>query len=249
MLALCLCYLVYMSTVLPPPNHFLSPLPATLCPLSDPNLQHIHLNLRSSLHHASFLTWKARCVLCPGQQQAVVGLGQIQCNPANTGVGWPYPAQAAVHFRNVLPLPGWTAAAHLYGLFGFGEKFSTCLWHSGTNTPATQEHYEAKVESLYQGQVQGHYLYNAIDSTEMVEMRFPQKCFIQLWIAKNLNCILQWTLIDGERRFCSGALQPYIQNLLIGAFSWHTDPPHRAFECVCMCPYSWVHVQSALKLL
>lgn len=63
---------------------------------------------------------KGRRVLRPGQQQAVVGLGPIQWNPANAGVGWPYPAQAAVHFRNVLFLPGRTAAAHLYGLIGFG---------------------------------------------------------------------------------------------------------------------------------
>lgn len=109
---------------------FLSPSPLllTLCPLSEPILRHFSLNHRSILHLASLVS--------AGQQQAAVGLGPIQCNPANTGVGWPYPAQAAVHFRNVLFLPGRTAAAHLYGLIGFGEKLSACLWHSGTNSLA-----------------------------------------------------------------------------------------------------------------
>lgn len=76
------------------------------------------------------------------------GFWPIQCNPANDGVGWPYPAKAAIHFRNVLFLPGRTAAAHLYGLIGFGEKFSLCLFCSGTNTLATQEHYESDTSKL-----------------------------------------------------------------------------------------------------
>lgn len=68
------------------------------------------------------------------QQQAVVGFWPIQCNPANARVGWPYPAKAVIHFRNVLLLPGRTAAAHLYGLIGFGEKFFLRVCYSGTNT-------------------------------------------------------------------------------------------------------------------
>lgn len=100
---------------------------------------------------------KGRCALGPEQQQAVEGLGPIQCNPANAGVGWLYPAQAAIHFRNVLLLPGRTAAAHLYGLIGFGEKFSYDI-----QVQTAQQTSRGTMAQLNQGQVQSHNLYNAM---------------------------------------------------------------------------------------
>ena len=179
---------------------------------------------------------KGRCVLGPGQQQALVSLGPIRCNPANTGVGWPYPARAAVHFRNVPFLPGWTAAAHLYGVIGFGEKLFQCLWHSGTNTPATDELYDCyiRVESLYQGQVQGHYLHNTVQFSEHSRDKIRSLCFIELWIAKYKLHIT----LDIDRwgvqvlLWCPSALTSK-------SADWSLLMPHRAtlhvFEWGCVC--------------
>lgn len=74
-------------------------------------------NLPSSLHLLGSPTWKAggHRVRCNGGD----GFPTIPRNPANVAVGWPSPAKAAVHRKNVFCMPGCTAAAHLYGLKGF----------------------------------------------------------------------------------------------------------------------------------
>lgn len=91
---------------------------------------------------------KGRWASSPRQQRAADGFPTIPCNPANAAVGWPYPAKAAVHCKNVLCMPEWTAAAHLYGLKGFEGKISLCLCYSGTSLLAAREQYEPGTTKL-----------------------------------------------------------------------------------------------------
>lgn len=51
--------------------------------------------ISSLLLFCTFSNMKGQCVLCPEQQQTAVDWMPIRCNPANMGVGWPYPAQVA----------------------------------------------------------------------------------------------------------------------------------------------------------
>lgn len=115
--------------------------------------------------------------MCAGVQ-GNGGFWPIQCNPVNAGVGWPYPAKAAIYSRNALSLPGRTAAAHLYGLIGFGENFSQCLSYQGTDTPAIQEQYCVEVV-IYIVTVTVFLNIRVVDIRTLGSL-----CFGQLWEAK-----------------------------------------------------------------
>lgn len=82
-------------------------------------------NLRSSVVFWKFSNMKGECVPGPERKQTEVGLTPIQCNPANLGVGWPYPAQVASHFRNALP----RQVEQLPRTFT-----ALSAWHADTNT-------------------------------------------------------------------------------------------------------------------
>ncbi|TWW73272.1 hypothetical protein D4764_15G0006660 [Takifugu flavidus] len=65
------------------------------------------LNSPLSWYIASELAdMKGRWASGPRQRRAAEGFPTIRCNPANAGVGWPYPAKAAVHRKNALCMPG-----------------------------------------------------------------------------------------------------------------------------------------------
>lgn len=100
-------------------------------------------------------------------------------------------------------MPGRTAAAHLYGLKGFGEKSSLCLCCLGTSTLATREHCEPGVLNLpLVLQVFICLVIQSFDpSSGIITLQLP-------YIAVDSEiqcryCILHWTLINGEAKPCS----------------------------------------------
>lgn len=154
---------------------------------------------------------KGRWASGPRQRRAAEGFPTIRCNPANAGVGWPYPAKAAVHRKNALCMPGWTAAAHLYGLKGFEGKISLCLCYSGTSPLAAREQYEPGTIKLTSSP--------SIHSNNLSSFQFSWQENYRI-VDRNLN---REKLFVKKQHFSSFSLRPKFQTISISCIVWEFE--------------------------